>query len=83
MSRRLQLYDVVRIIQLLDPDREFIGTRGVDRPPRVGDTGVIYEVLDPNDPAAPFGVECVGDEGYTAWCAEFLPQELEFVEAPA
>ena len=83
MSRPLQLYDVVRVIKLLDPNRPFLGTKGCDRPPRVGDIGVYYLALDPNDAEAPVCVECVNDQGYTIWDAEFYPQELEFVRAPA
>lgn len=81
-ARSLELYDVVRIIRLIRDDRHYLGTRGAVRAPEVGDVGSVFELLDPKDPEAPIGVECVDDEGHTAWIAEFIREELEFVRRP-
>jgi hypothetical protein len=63
----------VRIVKLLTPSREFTGTEGVRRPPRIGDEGTIVLVYDPQT----FAVEMIDENGMTVWLADFKAEELE------
>jgi hypothetical protein len=72
--------DVVRISCLNCDNREFSGTKSVQRPPTIGDTGTIVHIYDPNDPEAPVVVEAVDSDGLTLWLADFSPHELELVK---
>ena len=72
-------YDVVRVRQLLQPDRHYDGTQCVKRSPRVGDKGTI--VLIPPGTNSWYIVECVNSDGFTVWLADFVTDELELVEA--
>ena len=72
-------YDVVRVVALDGPPREYTGTDGVMRAPKVGDTGIIVHV---NDDGA-YIVEEVDASGNCIWLADFQPHELELVERPA
>lgn len=71
-------YDVVRVTQLLLPDRSFDGNEGVKRPPQVGDVGTIVHL--PPETNAWCIVECVASDGCTIWLADFTTDELELVE---
>ena len=68
--------DVVEVVKLLSPDRPYCGTKGVCRPPQVGDTGTIVSVLSPDEPNMMYYVECVDNNGLTVWLAGFWPEEL-------
>ncbi len=68
-------HDVVRIVRLNKPSRDFDGTEGVRRPPKIGDTGTIVH----EDGSNSFQVESVNNEGLTVWLAEFHTSELERV----
>jgi tetratricopeptide (TPR) repeat protein len=72
--------DVVEIIKLLRPDRPYTGTEGVCRPPKVGDTGTVVFVQNPEGPNTLFSVECVDKNGATVWLADFSPEELRRVK---
>jgi len=72
-------YDVVRVTQLLQPDRHYTGNEGIKRPPLVGDEGAIVHI--PPETNAWCMVECVTGDGSTIWLADFMPDELELVEA--
>jgi len=78
-------YDVVRVCRLLVPDRPFQGSPGVSREPRVGDVGAIVQVAASSTDAgaATYIVECVADNGYTVWMADFSAAELELVSSAA
>ena len=78
----LREYDCVRVAKLLRPNREFDGTEGVRRPPRIGDLAIIVHEYHPDDPTAMVAVEKVNDDGYTVWFADFDRDELEFVSRP-
>jgi hypothetical protein len=45
----------------------------------VGDTGTI--VLVPETPDILFSVECVDEDGFTVWLADFFPEELRRLKA--
>ncbi len=71
-------YDTVRVVKLLEANRHFDGSGGsVSHAPQVGDLGVIVDVLKADEA---FSVECVDEDGYTVWLADFVAEEL--VPAP-
>ena len=72
--------DVVRVVHLADPARAYDGSEASRRPPRIGDTGTVVHVLGPG---ASYLVECVREDGYTIWLAEFHAAELDLVTRPA
>lgn len=74
--------DVVRVVELHAPDRAFLGTKPIRRPPRVGDVAVIVHEHEPDDPTGDVAVEILDDNGYTVWLADFEKRELEFVKRP-
>ena len=53
-------YDIVRVVELNQPDRRFDGTDGAKRAPKIGDRGIVHVLL----PGEAFIVECVNNEGY-------------------
>lgn len=67
--------DCVKIVKLLDKDRNFDGTEGVKRPPKVSDVGTIVFLKDEF-----CMIECVDSDGHTIWLADFLTEELEVLE---
>lgn len=73
----IQLKSKVKIVQVLDPDREVAGSLGVVEPPQVGDTGeVIYMYPAPD---LRVSVEKKDLTGNTIWFADFNRAELEVV----
>lgn len=70
---------VVRVVRLHQPHRHWLSSEGVGRPPAIGDTGTIVHVYALHDPATPYIVECVDDDGLTIWLADFDRDELEVV----
>ena len=82
MSKPFREYDGVRVTKLLNPSRTFSGTKGVSRPPRVGDEAMICHQYDPQDASAAVAVELVDLQGQTIWLADFLPEELEPITPP-
>ena len=75
----LQKYDLVRVKQMIQSDRKYDGTEGVKRSPRVGDRGVIVYI--PPGTNSWCIVECMDQDGFTIWLADFVDDELELVEA--
>jgi hypothetical protein len=71
--------DVVEVIKLLRTDRPYTGTQAVCRPPRVGDTGTIVSVWNPETSDILYSVECVDKNGATVWLADFFAEELRRV----
>ncbi|HYN99329.1 MAG TPA: hypothetical protein VEU28_06610 [Actinomycetota bacterium] len=66
----------VRIVQLLDPNREVAGTMGLVEDPQIGEIAkVIYEYPAPDTRVS---VEKSNDMG-TVWFADFSREELELV----
>jgi hypothetical protein len=73
---RFHLDDTVRVVRLLEPEREVTGSSEVAPQPRVGDTAVI--VADVGERL--YLVECSTDDGVLRWLAEFAAEELELVD---
>lgn len=66
----------VKIVQLLDPNREVAGTMGLVEDPQIGEIAkVIYEYPAPDTRVS---VEKSNDMG-TVWFADFSREELELV----
>lgn len=78
----LREYDVVRVVKLLTTNREFDGTEGVKRAPRVGDTATIVHLYGPDSSTAAVVAENVDGNGNTIWLADFQQGELELVSRP-
>ena len=78
---QLRELDVVRVARLDHGNREFDGTEGCKREPRIGDTGTIVHDYAPGDANARVAVEMVNDSGLTIWLADFAKSELELVHA--
>jgi hypothetical protein len=82
MQGYLKEYDVVRIVKLDQPNRQYDGTESVKRLPRIDDLGTIvhvYSVSKGTEPA--YIVQCVDSDGLTVWLADFTVGELELVES--
>lgn len=73
---RFQLDDTVRVVRLLEPEREVSGSSEPAPQPRVGDTAVI--VADVGEGI--YLVECCTDDGVLRWMAEFAAEELLLVD---
>jgi hypothetical protein len=80
MSKQLTEYDIVRVVKLIESERHYTGSPGVARPPAVGDIATICMEYAPEDPEAPVVVECINADGLTIWLADFLREELVFVD---
>ncbi len=66
----------VKIVQLLNPNREVAGTMGLVEDPQIGEVAkVIYEYPAPDTKVS---VEKANDMG-TIWFADFAREELELV----
>ncbi len=79
----LKEFDTVRVVRLDKEYREFQGSDGVCRAPRIGDVGVICHEYEPENPRALVAVESVDAVGNTVWLADFSCEELELVLAPS
>ena len=47
------------------------------RPPQIGDSAAVLEVLCEHDRPESYVVECVGESGSTIWLGEFAAGEIE------
>jgi hypothetical protein len=78
MKTALKELDVVRIVRLTPRPREYTGSTGFARDPRVGDFGtIVHDYGEGRDDRAPVCVECFED-GHCLWLADFDRDELEF-----
>jgi len=75
---QFQLDDSVRVVRLLEFEREISGLAEHALPPRVGDVAAI--VADVGEGI--YVVESRTDDGVVRWTAEFVAEELELVERP-
>jgi hypothetical protein len=80
-ARVLKEFDTVRVVRLDQTHREFQGSDGFCRAPRIGDVGAICHEYEPGNPHAPVAVESVDLTGKTVWVADFSREELELVSA--
>jgi hypothetical protein len=71
-----QLDDTVRVVHLLEAEREVTGSSDVPPQPRIGDTATI--VADVGDGL--YLLEACTDDGVTLWMAEFAAEEMVLVE---
>lgn len=62
----------VRIVKLNTADRHVDGTKGVKRPPLVGDSGTIV-----HKGGELYMVESVDSDGLTVWLADFTADEIK------
>ena len=70
--------DTVRVVQLLVPTRDVLGSVRHPSQPAVGETGtVVFEYPDGS-----YAVERVAPDGMTVWLADFEAAELELVHRP-
>ena len=75
----LRELDPVRVVSLRDPPTQHLAVAGAQRPPRLGDTGTVVQLLRPGDPSTTYLVEAVTGEGETIWLGEFTREELELL----
>jgi hypothetical protein len=73
-----EIFDVVRIERLLEPERDVDGSVETPPQPRVGELGTVVEALGDDV----YLVERATDDGLTMWVAEFLDSELSLVRRP-
>jgi hypothetical protein len=78
---QIREYDKVRVIRLATPAREFSGSEGVARAPRIGDIATVCHEYKPGDASAAVVVEKVDEKGLTIWLADFEKAELELVSS--
>lgn len=76
MPRGVRQFDKVRVRALLRAAHEYDAWWVNRRPPRFGDLGTVVELLNGEDGARRFVVECVGADGSTVWLSEFCAEEL-------
>ncbi|GLV59196.1 hypothetical protein KDH_60240 [Dictyobacter sp. S3.2.2.5] len=72
----MEEFDVVRIVKLLNQKHIIDGDDAIIREPQVGDVGTIVMVYQQG---AGYCMECVDDDGWTIWLANFTPEELELI----
>jgi hypothetical protein len=76
----LEQFSKVRVRQLFRPPDEYDGWRFNQRPPRIGDTGFIVDILHAPGVPDDFVVECGGPDGITVWLGDFSADEIEAVD---
>ena len=75
---RLKQYELVRVARLVHPPEHYDGSRFNKRPPAVGDTGYIVEILRTAGLPDGYMVESSDpSDGTTIWVEDFLEEELE------
>src|SRR3954463_13933818 len=75
---RFQLDDTVRVVHLLEAEREVTGSSNVPPQPRVGDTATV--VADVGEGL--YLLEACTDDGVTLWMAEFAAEGMELQPRP-
>lgn len=79
--KKIPEYSKVRIIKLTDPERNFDGWGVNQRPPAIGDTGTLIDILKAQGYPDMYVVESSDSStGITIWLSEFLVEELELVQ---
>jgi hypothetical protein len=73
---RFHIDDTVRVVRLLEPEREVSGSSEPAPQPRVGDAATI--VADVGEGI--YLVESCTDDGVLRWMAEFAAEELVLVD---
>jgi hypothetical protein len=70
-------YEPVRIRHLQREPDSYDGWRVNQRPPQVGDVGVLLDILTALGVPDRYVVESSGPDGVTIWLADFVEDELE------
>ncbi len=73
----LKQYGKVRVRKLLHAPDHYDGWNLNQRPPRVGDTGYIVEILHAPELPDSYVVECSETDGVDIWLADFIAEEIE------
>jgi hypothetical protein len=73
----LKEYELVRVVRLLRPIDDYDGWRVNRRPPRIGDTGYVVDVLQVSNLPIRYVVESSAPDGTSIWLSEFGADELE------
>lgn len=76
----LKPYAKIRVRQLLQSADDYNGWHVNERPPQVGDTGTLIDVLTAPGLPDKYIVESVTPDGATTWHAAFYAEELEFIQ---
>lgn len=77
---QLKEFNKVRVRQILEHGAERYDAWGFnERPPKVGDTGYILDILQAQGLPDHYVVECSAPDGTTTWLGDFLEEELEYV----
>ena len=77
----LRQYTRVRVCRLLKPPEAYNSWGINQRPPRVGDTGYIVEILMAQGLPECYVVESSGPDGIDIWLGDFSDEELEAGDA--
>jgi protein-S-isoprenylcysteine O-methyltransferase Ste14 len=80
MEKLLKQYSVVRVVKLLRPIDDYDGWKINKRPPEIGDTGAIVEILKAPNLPIHYVVESVSASGTTIWLNDFESGEIELVQ---
>lgn len=76
---QLKQYSMVRIKNMLNTPEHYDGWKVNQRPPQIGDTGAIVEILKAKGLPDCYVVENVANNGSTIWLADFFAEELEVI----
>jgi hypothetical protein len=74
---RLVQYQIVRVVKLLGEPEQYHGWKLNRRPPAVGDTGTLLNVLCAPGLRDRYVVECCEPDGTTVWLGDFDAAELQ------
>ena len=80
METNLAPFAMVRVKLLRESGEQYDGWRLNVRPPAIGDTGAIVDVLQATGLPDKFVVESVVPDGTTLWLADFFAEEIELVQ---
>ncbi len=73
-------FALVRVRLLLHPPDHYDGWRINQRPPQIGDTGVIVDVMQSPNLPTNYIVESVLPDGSDLWLGDFLEEELQLAD---
>lgn len=81
MKQQLKLFTTVCIKQFVSATNDYDNFGFNQRPPQVGDTGAVVDILTAEMRPSKYVVESVASNGDTVWLAEFFAEELEVVQS--
>ena len=77
MENNLAVFNLVRVVKLLQSIEDYDGWGINQRPPQLDDIGTILDILTVPDLPDRYIVESSSDDGKTIWLCEFEADELE------